>query len=1207
MKRLFALPKAFFLWLIHHPQITTTIGVLCLLLLVWFGGDLIGLSSEDGDLRLVIVIGILFLWVFLLLLASGREGRGGRSLERSLQQQAEAQFVAARPDRKEEIKALQEELEKAISALKHSKLGKGKRGTAALYALPWYMFIGPSASGKSTALLHSGLHFPYLGSSGRGIQGVGGTRNCDWWFTSEAVLLDTAGRYVSEDEDREEWFGFLDLLKKNRKKKPINGVIAAISIADIFQSDEEEVERNAINMRERIDELTERLGVSFPVYLVFTKCDLIQGFIEFFEDLSKKEREQIWGCTFSKKALSASPSHHLFDAEFQQLCDMLGSRRLARLTSARGSRKVREVYTFPLQFVSGKEKLSRFVEILFKENPYRDNPLFRGFYFTSGTQEGTPIDQILRGVSRSSGLSDVVNEGLDFQAEPKSYFIKDLFTEVVFPDQFLAGASNAMSRRRGSLRVASLIAATLLTVFSLTGFAFSFLGNKNLIRSVRSVSLEAAQIDALERDKVDKNLPLLNALKLRLSQLQSYEKEGVPLHLRLGLYQGDVLIPPLRKLYFDRFAAILLSPVVRGLEAELDSFVSTQVASDSSRSAYHYDLLKVYLMLADPEKTDPDFLKRWFHTALQKGRYLKVGGSNLPETLNGLALEQVDFYVQETKTGGALPIRLNASLVQSVRQRLLNVSVAERLYADIIRQGGKDLRPYSLKTALEGLPQNLFFSDFKVPGFFTKAGWDHFPDVMTSVLSGSSEVSWVLGMGNKNQNNLRTEIEKRYQHDYARYWERYLESIAIRPGENLFDIKDKIGVLTAVDSPLKKLLVGVDRHTYLFGEGESPLLASSSEGFVDRVKSGLGLGSDGSETPAPSQSGPANLVSKKFQSLHRFVLGGADPEAPPLIDQFSGELAKVDLILKDLIDSAESGQSTGDAAKGIMLRGENELVQAARNTKKLLQTLDPTMRAAMERLFLEPYKMSAQGILNDAAHVFNRLWQADVFQSCRRNIDGRYPFKVGGDDVALSDFSELFQPESGLLWQFYEAQIKTFVVEDRSGFRAKKGMMGVSLPMTREFLQGLTRARLLSKSLFQKGNQNPSFSFGLYPHTMRGVSESLFQMDGDKLRYRNELQEWYEFTWPGKTGPPGASLQIRTGEIGQARQFDGKWGLFKLLDKGLLEELKPNRYKVSWRFRQPDGSFVEVNYDLRASSHKNPLKRGLFSEFHCVKDVTSNG
>ena len=48
------------------------------------------------------------------------------------------------------------------------------------------------------------------------VRGVGGTRNCDWWFTDEAVFLDTAGRYTTQDSDAasdsEGWKEFLALL-----------------------------------------------------------------------------------------------------------------------------------------------------------------------------------------------------------------------------------------------------------------------------------------------------------------------------------------------------------------------------------------------------------------------------------------------------------------------------------------------------------------------------------------------------------------------------------------------------------------------------------------------------------------------------------------------------------------------------------------------------------------------------------------------------------------------------------------------------------------------------------------------------------------------------------------------------------------------------------------------------------------------------------
>jgi len=71
-----------------------------------------------------------------------------------------------------------------------------------LYDLPWYVIIGPPGAGKTTALVNSGLKFPLSrGTTPAAVAGVGGTRYCDWWFTEEAVLIDTAGRYTYADSD----------------------------------------------------------------------------------------------------------------------------------------------------------------------------------------------------------------------------------------------------------------------------------------------------------------------------------------------------------------------------------------------------------------------------------------------------------------------------------------------------------------------------------------------------------------------------------------------------------------------------------------------------------------------------------------------------------------------------------------------------------------------------------------------------------------------------------------------------------------------------------------------------------------------------------------------------------------------------------------------------------------------------------------------
>ena len=154
---------------------------------------------------------IITILITIVLVKILRAKKAAREIEKALQAQAAAQSASARPDLKAEVDAMQNEFLKAVAALKTSKLGGGKKGADALYALPWYMIIGPPGAGKSTALRNSGLRFPYAGGA---VQGVGGTRNCQWWMTNEAVILDTAGRYTTEEADRDEWMGFLDLLDR---------------------------------------------------------------------------------------------------------------------------------------------------------------------------------------------------------------------------------------------------------------------------------------------------------------------------------------------------------------------------------------------------------------------------------------------------------------------------------------------------------------------------------------------------------------------------------------------------------------------------------------------------------------------------------------------------------------------------------------------------------------------------------------------------------------------------------------------------------------------------------------------------------------------------------------------------------------------------------------------------------------------------------
>ena len=287
----------------------------------------------------------------------------------------------ARPDQQAEIGAMQLEFQRAIAGLKSSRLGH--KGRDALSLLPWYVIIGPPGAGKTTALRSSGLQFPY--AKGGKVKGVGGTRNCDWWLTNEAIILDTAGRWSTQDDDHDEWLAFLRLLRKTRPKKPVNGILLAVSLLNL-DGGEVEVAALAKALRERLDEVTGCLDMVVPVYLLVTKTDLVPGFVEMWGNLRDKERGQIWGVTLRSWPVPTSTG--LLEEQLQELFDVAGQRAFFRMCDERRLEARHKIFEFAPQLEALGRNLSLLVADLFADNVYQDAPILRGVYFTSGTQEG---------------------------------------------------------------------------------------------------------------------------------------------------------------------------------------------------------------------------------------------------------------------------------------------------------------------------------------------------------------------------------------------------------------------------------------------------------------------------------------------------------------------------------------------------------------------------------------------------------------------------------------------------------------------------------------------------------------------------------------------------------------------------------------------------------------------------------------------------
>lgn len=544
---------------LRNKKLASALGFAALIGLIWLLGPFVGLPSLEG--RLIAILGVMLLWVLALLVGRMLADRAGALLEKVLRRQTDDAVICATADQRRDVAQLRQRLLGAIDTLKSSQLGK-TRGKAALYELPWYMIIGHPAAGKSSAILYSGLDFPF--GDKQAIQGVGGTRNCDWFFTTEGVLLDTAGRYSTQLEDRPEWIEFLKLLKKYRAKAPTNGILVAVSFPELVQHNSEQFSIYARQVRERINEIDDAFGIKVPIYLVFTKIDLLGGFAQFFEDISDDERQAVWGATLSHDQGREFDAVRVVGQQFDVLQQGLVQMGFDKLANNRGNVSRPALFAFPIEFNGMRAAVCKFVELLFQDDPYHSKPLLRGFYFTSALQEGNPKAAVGK---RVSSIFDLSHKGGIAMPHPasNSFFLRSLFREVIFPDRHLV--TQQIKPVSNRIRFAGMALGLIGLALMAGGLTWSFIGNQKLVASAAE-ELTVARNLAASGELVDR-LKALQVLQLRVEQLYQYRHEGYPFKLGMGLYEGAEIEQSLRREYFAGVREIMLKPVSIALEGTL--------------------------------------------------------------------------------------------------------------------------------------------------------------------------------------------------------------------------------------------------------------------------------------------------------------------------------------------------------------------------------------------------------------------------------------------------------------------------------------------------------------------------------------------------------------------------------------------------------------------------------------------------------------
>lgn len=1044
-------------------------------------------------------------------------------------------------------------------ALAKLKAASGRKGDY-LYSRPWYVIIGPPGAGKTTALLNSGLHFPVADAA---LAGVGGTRNLDFWFAEEAVLVDTAGRYTTQDSDASVdargWEGFLGLLRRHRPLRPVNGVLIAIGLDQLVKGDRASLDASAAAVRARLAELRRGLEIKAPVYVLFTKADLLAGFTEFFDDLDAEGRRAVLGSTLP---LGSGADPRALASAFDVFAQAIADRMSRRLQDEPDVRRRGLLLGFPGQVGALRARVLRFLEGAF---PAADDAAeLRGFYLTSGVQDGAPLDRLLGGMAEIYDAPQRAAAG-----KGRAYFLNRLLNEVVFAEAGLVRADPKAETRRRLQLIGGLAGIAAFALLAVLLWTISFFGNRafqdqllagadNAREQARSTGVDLQEVRESDPD-LEQSLAYLNALRQLPGGYADRRAHGAPFFQTFGLYQGGHARAA-EEAYLGALRRVLLPRLLLRLEKAVQLGAADPLAT--------YEALKVYLMLGGYGPLDAPAVKAWvvddWRTQSLPGADRETERRQLSDHLDALLADEA---LQAAWSGRRAP--LDAALIASARATAQRLSLADRAYAILRQKAAGQGASFSVGAVLSSGDAPAFAGgeavrQLAVPYFFTRDGYEkaYLPGLQTVQLDLQKDL-WVLGDDAQTASvqtqlrSVRDGVAADYARDYVAAWNDLLARV--QPAD-LFHSPAVLAAFTRSPSPLKVLLSAVRQNTALAADPA----AAAQKGVAAKLSAIPGASA---VTGGAGGVDAGQQIEAAFKPLADYV---GDGKAPAPVDDFVGATKTAGLA------NAAAGFAGAAADPAQLAAAQGALAVAA-------GAAPPQVRGFVQAAAkggAAASTASAQGGLDEA---FKPL-----AQSCKGVSVDRYPFFSKAQyDATGADMMRVFGP-GGEFDTFARSRLDSLL--DKTGarwrWRADSPLASSFNPLSAESLQQAAQMRDLVAS-------------GL-PFTVEwagfggAVTAAEFSSGGATYRFEASSVGAKPVQW-SLTGVPEAHVVLYAGAK-ELKRYEGQgpWALFKLMDQASRENAGPTALKATFG----EGA-ASATFKINLPSPLNPFSHGGVWSFRC--------
>ena len=1064
-----------------------------------------------------------------------------------------------------------------------SRLAAGKLQAGARVAgLPVIVLMGDAGTTKTSVMLHSGMEAELLAGQVYQDNNVIPTRAANLWFARGTVFVEAGGRLVAEPG---KWQRLV------RRLQPRGSVVASAAQAPravvVFFDCETFTKPGAQelgvtaarNLRARLGEISQAMGINLPVYVLFTKLDRLPFFTEYVRNLSTEEATQVLGVTLPilgkrSEGVFAEQETARLAGHFEWLFRSLADARPEFLARESDAAKLPGAYEFPREFRKIRSAAVQFLVDLCRPSQLSVGPFLRGFYFTgvrpviineaAPARQSAPPQQA--GLGAASGATGIFSGGARMAPQPAApapvaasrkvpqwMFLSHFFNDLLLADRAAMGASGSSTKTSFARRVLLLAAAALSLILAI-GFSVSFLQN----RALESQAREAAQAtspaasNGLDLASVE-SLRQLDTLRQSLVRLVTYRRNGRPWSYRWGLYTGDDLYPHLRRIYFDRFRNLLFTQTQSGLLAYLQGLPATP----GPEYGPTYDALKAYLITtSNHDKSTRLFLS----PALMKWW---SGNRTVDPPRLQLASRQFDFYADELQEENPFSKDNDAAAIQRARQYLAQFAGAERVYAFMLAEAGKNNPAINFNRQVPGSAA-VVVETHEVPGAFSRRGWDFMKDAIRHADRYFSGEQWVLGdqtSGNIDRAKLEQDLRGRYYADFVKEWRAYIKSASVVPYANLKDAADKLMLISGNQSPLLALFSVASRNTAV----DEPAVAAVSQ--------------------------PVQTVTPP-QNTDRYI-------APPN-QNYMNALVTLQTSLEAI--AGQTGSPSDTAAAQTLANA----TQAKVITRQMAQgfRLDPDghVEASVQKLLEDPIVNAEKLLRNLGPDELNGKGRAFCAQI--NPILSKFPFNSKAAALAtVPDLNALFKPKDGAFSQFIDANLQKVV--SRQGSQFVPNPAG-GIQLNPPFLDFLNRAAAFTDAAYAGGTADPQIKYTVKPVMSPEIQDLKLTIDGQSADFTATSTAPKQLVWPGPARGLQLNVTFKGGPPFTYPNYDGLWALFQFVgdaDKhdGSVVEVTLRSGKAGRPVLNNVGQPVTVRLDLSA----NPpvFDRAYFSSFACVPQV----